>query len=141
LFDFETLSYPHKNNAIITEMRKFSVSSVIFVLVAVMLTNGIGISFKAEVFAHELDHIRQSLASNPGAHLDAHRNSAIMDDAELDAATHLCLHAAGQYQPFYFLRIALVPPLAGKETLTPYIASFLPDSIPESPYHPPRILA
>jgi hypothetical protein len=119
-------------------MRKLSASSVIFILVAVMLTNGISISFKPEVFAHELDHIRESLSSIPGMHLDSHRNSTIMDNAELDAATHLCLHAAGQYQPFYFLHIALVPPLTGKEILTPYIASFLPDSVPESPYHPPR---
>jgi hypothetical protein len=122
-------------------MKKFSASSVIFILVAVMLTNGIGISFQSEVFAHELDHVRQSLSANPEMHLDAHRSSVIMDNAELDAAAHLCLHAAGQYQPFYFLRIALVPPLAGKETLVPHIALFLPDLIPESPYHPPRIHA
>jgi hypothetical protein len=122
-------------------MRKFSASSMIFILVTVMLTNGIGISFQPEVFAHELDHVRQSLSANPEMHLDAHRDSVIMDDAELDAAAHLCLHAAGQYQPFYFLRIALVPPLAGKETLAPHRALFLPDLIPESPYHPPRIHA
>ncbi len=122
-------------------MRKFSASFVIFILVAVMLANGIGVSFKPEVFTHELDHLRQSLAFNPGMHLDAHRDSAIMDNADLDAATHLCLHAAGQYQPFYFLRIALVPPLAGKEILIPRIALFFPDSVPESPYHPPRIHA
>lgn len=125
----------------ITEMRKFSASSVIFVLVVVMLTNGIGISFQPEVFAHELDHVRQSLSANPEMHLDAHRNSVIMDNTELDAATHLCLHASGQYQPFYFLRIVLVPPLAGKETLAPHITPFLPDLIPESPYHPPRVHA
>lgn len=122
-------------------MRKFSASSVIFVLVVVMLTNGIGISFQPEVFAHELDHVRQSLSANPEMHLDAHRNSVIMDNTELDAATHLCLHASGQYQPFYFLRIVLVPPLAGKETLAPHITPFLPDLIPESPYHPPRVHA
>lgn len=122
-------------------MRKFSASSVIFILVVVMLTNGIGVSFQPEVFAHELDHVRQSLSADPEIHLDAHRSSVIMDNAELDAAAHLCLHAAGQYQPFYFLRITLVPPLAGKEMPAPHIALFLPDLIPESPYHPPRIHA
>ncbi len=118
-------------------MRKFSASSVILILVAVMLTNGIGISFNPEVFTHELDHVRQPLSSNPEMHLDAHRNSVVMDNAELDAATHLCLHAAGQYQPFCFLLIALMPPLEGKEILTSRISLFLPDSVLESPYRPP----
>ncbi|MBX3631035.1 MAG: hypothetical protein KF908_14240 [Nitrosomonas sp.] len=122
-------------------MKNFPASFVILILVAVMLTNGIGVSFKSEVFTHELDHLRQSLALNPEMHLDAHRDSVIMDNAELDAATHLCLHAAGQYQPFYFLLIALMPPLEGKEILTPRISLFLPDSVLESPYHPPRIHA
>jgi len=121
-------------------MRKLSVHSVIIFLVAVMLTNGIGISFKSEVFAHELDHARQSLSINPEMHLESHLTSVFMDGMELDAATHLCLHAAGQYQPFYFNLIATVPSFEGKEILTPYISSFLPDSIQESPYHPPRIL-
>lgn len=122
-------------------MRKFSASSVVFILVAIILANGIGISFKPEVFAHELDHVRQSLFSNPEIHLDAHRDSVVMDNAELDAATHLCLHAAGQYQPFYFLLITLMPPLEGREILTSRISLFLPDSVLESPYHPPRIPA
>jgi len=121
-------------------MGNLSAHSIIVILVTVMLTNGIGISFKPEVFAHELDHARQSLSSSPGMHLESHLNSVFMDDMELDAATHLCLHAAGQYQPFYFNLIATVPAFEGKETLVPYISSFLPDSIQESPYHPPRIL-
>lgn len=122
-------------------MKNFPASFVILILVAVMLANGIGVSFKPEVFAHELDHFRQSLALNPEMHLDAHRDSVIMDNAELDTATHLCLHAAGQYQPFYFLLIALMPPLEGKKILTPRISLFLPDLVLESSYHPPRIHA
>ncbi|MCB1935515.1 MAG: hypothetical protein KDF59_06205 [Nitrosomonas sp.] len=121
-------------------MRKLPAHSIIIILVAVMLTNGISISFKPEVFAHELDHARQSLSSNPEMHIESHLNSVFMDGMELDAATHLCLHAAGQYQPFYFNLIATVPPFEGKEIIEPYILSFLPDSVQESPYHPPRIL-
>jgi len=122
-------------------MLKLPVHATIVILIVVILTNGIGISFKPEVFAHELDHARQSLSSNPASHLEVHRNSVFIDNLELDAATHLCLHAAGQYQPFYFNLIATLPPLEGKEILVPHISSMLPDSILELPYHPPRILS
>ena len=122
-------------------MRKFSAYSLIFILIVTLLTNGIGISFKPEVFAHELDHVRQALSLNLETHLEAHRNSIFMEDMELDAATHLCLHAAGQYQPFYFIRITMIPPLEGKTSPIPHILLSLPDSILESPYHPPRALA
>lgn len=119
-------------------MQKTSDYVIFVALIATILTNGIGISFKSEVFTHELNHARQTLSANPEMHLDTHRNSSFMDDAELDVATHLCLHAAGQYQPFYFIRLALIPPPEGTVKFAAFILSFLPDSFLDSPFHPPR---
>ena len=41
----------------------------------------------------------------------------INDEGHLDAATHLCLHAAGQYQPFFFTSPPFVPASAGVEAI------------------------
>jgi len=112
------------------------------VLITALLVNSIGLSiaFKAEFFAHELDHIVQTLPSDPTTHLEAHHNVFFNNDAELDAIVHLCLHAAGQYQPFYFIRLSIASPqYESTAALTTYIPLIAPDSILESPYHPPRI--
>ncbi|WP_090332754.1 hypothetical protein [Nitrosomonas sp. Nm51] len=119
-------------------MRKSPVYLVIIALIVALLGNSFGISFKREVFTHELDHIRQALSPNPELHLQAHQNNVPTDGKGLDEATHLCLHAAGQYQPFYFIHISIPCLPASNEKLTVYIPLVLPDSVPESPYHPPR---
>ena len=119
-------------------MRKNPVYLVIIVLIVTLLGNNLGISFKGEVFTHELDHIRQALSPNPELHLQAHQSNVPTDGKELDEATHLCLHAAGQYQPFYFIHISIPPLLVSNEKLTVYTPLVLPDSVLESPYHPPR---
>ena len=122
-------------------MRKHSVYTVVLVLIVALLTNSIGISFKAETYTHELDHVRQVHSTHLETHLEAHQDSIVMDGTELDGETHLCPHAASQYQPFYFIRLPLVPCLpGGSEKLAGYIPLALPDSILESPYHPPRII-
>lgn len=75
----------------------------------------------------------------PDVHLELHH--ALDDSADLDAATHLCLHAAGQFQPFY-LPVSLQINTADVREMTPEIAdSFLPETVPDRLYHPPRLFS
>lgn len=119
-------------------MRKYSAYSVILMLVVSILTNGLSLSFRGEVFAHELDHIRQVMPADPAAHLEYHRNNVFLDGADLDAATHLCLHSAGQYQPFFFNSLPLISAQESAEVLAVFISSFFPDIIPDLLLRPPR---
>ena len=122
-------------------MRKYPAYPVILVLIVCILTNGLSLSFRGEVFAHELDHIRQVLSSNPATHLELHRNNVSRDGADLDAATHLCLHSAGQYQPFFFNSFPLILDQATTEVLTVFISAIIPETIPDLPLRPPRSIS
>ena len=119
-------------------MRKYSTYPIILMLIVCILTNGLSLSFKGEVFAHELDHIRQALSFDPATHLELHRNSVARDGVDLDAATHLCLHSAGQYQPFFFNSFPLIPDQIVAEALTVFISAIIPETIPDLPLRPPR---
>ena len=121
-------------------MRKYPAYAVIFVLIVSILTNGLSLSFRGEVFAHELDHIRQSLSADPATHLELHSNNVAWDGADLDAATHLCLHSAGQYQPFFFNSLPLLPDVLASEVVAVFVSSFIPEIIPDLPLRPPRNL-
>ena len=94
------------------------IHSVMLILFVTMLTNAFSWAFNGEVFAHELDHEHHVLSLDPTAHLEAHQHAALNDDGHLDAATHLCLHAAGQYQPFFFTPPLIVPASIGMEALS-----------------------
>ena len=122
-------------------MRRYSVYSVVVLLIVSMLTNGVSLSFRSEVFSHELDHIRYSLSADPAKHLEMHRNNTIWEGIELDAATHLCLHSAGQYQPFFFHFFPQLPDMAITETLNVFVSAMIPEAIPDLPLRPPRFLA
>lgn len=122
-------------------MKKRPAFAVILMLVVTLLTNGLSLSFRAEVFAHELDHIRQALSPNPETHLESHRHNVSRDGAELDAATHLCLHSAGQYQPFFFNSFPPVSDQIATEALTVFIFAIIPETIPDLPLRPPRIIS
>jgi len=119
-------------------MRKYPTYPVIFMLIVSILANGLSLSFRGEVFAHELDHIRQALFSDPASHLDLHRNNVARDGADLDAATHLCLHSAGQYQPFFFNSFPLIPDQIVAKILTAFVSAVIPETIPDLPLRPPR---
>ncbi|QOJ24467.1 MAG: hypothetical protein HRU78_13130 [Gammaproteobacteria bacterium] len=119
-------------------MRKYPAYAVIAMLIVSILTNGLSLSFRGEVFAHELDHIRQSLSADPALHLELHRNNVTWDGIELDASTHLCLHSAGQYQPFFFNSLPLLPDVIASEVVTVFLPSFIPETIPDLPLRPPR---
>lgn len=118
--------------------KRCHIYSVMLVLLVSMLTNAFGWAFNGEVFAHELDHEHHVLSSDPAAHLEAHHRDVFNDEGHLDAATHLCLHAAGQYQPFFFTAPPLVPASLGTEILIVFVSVTIPESIPDSPLHPPR---
>lgn len=121
-------------------MRKYSAYPIIFMLIVSILTNGLSLSFRGEVFAHELDHIRQSLSADPATHLELHRNNVSWEGVDLDAATHLCLHSAGQYQPFFFHSFPLIPDVVVTEVMAVFISSLIPETIPDLPLRPPRAL-
>ncbi len=112
--------------------------SFIFALLVSILTNAFGWAFNGEVFAHELDHEHHVLSLDPTAHLEAHQHALINDEGHLDAATHLCLHAAGQYQPFFFTPPPFVAASVGAEVLSTFVSIAFPESVPDSPLRPPR---
>lgn len=121
-------------------MRKYSAYPIIFMLIVSILTNGLSLSFRGEVFAHELDHVRQSLSADPATHLELHRNNVSWEGVDLDAATHLCLHSAGQYQPFFFHSFPLIPDVVVTEVMAVFVSSLIPETIPDLPLRPPRAL-
>ena len=121
-------------------MRKYSAYPIIFMLIVSILTNGLSLSFRGEVFAHELDHVRQNLSADPATHLELHRNNVSWNGVDLDAATHLCLHSAGQFQPFFFHSLPLVPDVIMTEVVAVFVSSFIPETIPDLLLRPPRLI-
>ena len=119
-------------------MNKRLIRPVIFALFVTILTTGFGWAFNGEVFAHELDRKHHALSIDPVALQEAHELEAFRDSKHVDAAIDLCLQAAGQYQPFFFTVPPLVPASIAMEALTRFVAVPVPESIPDSPLHPPR---
>lgn len=119
--------------------KRLTINSVILIFFVSMLTNTLGWSFNDKVFAHELDHHYHAalFTADPQKHLDLHH--ALGDNGELDAATHLCLHAAGQYQPFFVNSpLLIMASVAEAEILTVFVSEIIPESIPDSLFRPPR---
>jgi hypothetical protein len=119
-------------------MNRSHTRSVIVMLFVCMMTNAFSWAFNGEVFAHELDHEHHVLSLDPTAHLEAHQHALANDESHLDSATHLCLHAAGQYQPFFFTGPLIVPASTGMEVQAAFVFVAIPESIPDSPLRPPR---
>ncbi|SFJ07937.1 hypothetical protein SAMN05428978_10983 [Nitrosomonas sp. Nm34] len=122
--------------------KKLFINSVILIFFVSMLTNTFGWSFNDKVFAHELDHhYRAALFSaDPQKHIDLH--VALGDDGGvLDAATHLCLHAAGQFIPLFFNAPLIIPTYATKEALVSFISVIAPEFILDSLFRPPKNFA
>lgn len=120
-----------------SNMKKYSPVPVIFMLVVCILANGLSLSFRGEVFAHELDHARQVIPADPIKHLAMHRDSLAKEGIDLDAATHLCLHSAGQYQPFFFHSLPQVFKQVVAKTEIFFVSSVLPEIIPDPFLRPP----
>lgn len=118
--------------------KRHHIYSVMLILCVTMLTNAVSWAFSGEVFAHELDQEHHVLSIDPIAAIEAHQGAVLNEDGHLDAATHLCLHAAGQYQPLFFTAPLLVPASTGMDALAIFVSAIIPDSVLDSPLHPPR---
>ncbi len=119
-------------------MNKRLIYPIMLVLFVSMTTNAFSWAFNGEIFAHELDHRHHVLSVDPMAHLEAHHHTSSSGESELDAATHLSLHAFGQYSPFFSHAPLLVPASLDREVLSVFVPVNVPESIPDSPLHPPR---
>lgn len=118
--------------------RSYLIKTVYLLFIMAMLTNTLGWSFNSKVYTHELEHLLYSelFTANPENHRELHRE--LSDNGEIDAATHLCLHAAGQCQPFYFnpiITAVIVPSMI--ETLLASDSKLLPEIILEAFLRPP----
>ncbi|MEO7464085.1 MAG: hypothetical protein ABIV42_01260 [Nitrosospira sp.] len=118
-------------------MAKHFIHPVIFVLLVGVLTNAVGWAFNGEVFNHELEGEHHVLSLDQTAHLKAHQHDVSNAEGHGDAS-HFCLHASGHYQPFFFNAPLLVPVSIGREVLIAFVSAIVPESIPDSPLHPPR---
>jgi hypothetical protein len=117
---------------------KKSAQAIIFALFVSLLMNAVDWAFNGEVFAHELDRAHHVISLDPAAHIEEHRRAINNDDGHSDAATHLCLHAAGQYQPLFFSSPLFVPHSTGREVFSAFISINLPEFRANSPLRPPR---
>ena len=112
--------------------------SVIFALLVSLLTSAFSWAFDGAVSAHELDHERHVLATDPASHLDLHRQSDPDGDADLDAATHLYMHAVGHLQPYFPRTEVLVALVTRPQLQARFIPAFCPDFVRDLPLRPPR---
>lgn len=118
--------------------RPYLIKTVCLLFIMTILTNTLGWSFNSKVYTHELEHLRYSelFTGNPENHRELHRD--LSDNGEIDAATHLCLHSAGQYQPFYFNPIITVIIVANMlETTLVRVSCLLPEITLETFLRPP----
>lgn len=119
--------------------KQLTINSIILIFFVSMLTNTLGWSFNDKVITHELEHHHHAalFTADPQKHLELHH--ALADNGELDAATHLCLHAAGQFQPFFlnapFKFIALI---SKAKALAVFVSTIIPESLPDPFFRPPR---
>ncbi|MDP1558858.1 MAG: hypothetical protein Q8K59_04755 [Nitrosomonas sp.] len=114
------------------------INSVIVLLFVSLLTNAFGWTFHGEAFAQGLDDHQYTLSFTPVKEVELRQHNDMTDDKNLDFITHLCLHAAGQYQPFYFTLPPLLPAADGKEILAVFFPVTVPESVLDSPFRPPR---
>ena len=119
------------------DMKKRYLQPVIFALLVGVLTNACGWGFNSEVFAHELDHAHHVHSLDPAAHLEAHHQTEADDEDHLDAGP--IYSTCGRTISAIFLHAAIDPTRFGAiEVLTVFVPATIPDSILDSPLHPPR---
>ncbi|HRQ07902.1 MAG TPA: hypothetical protein PLI91_02925 [Nitrosomonas europaea] len=118
---------------------------ILLILFVSLLTNAVAWSFHQEIFKHELDHFHVSHrfdhhhsyhdhAADTGFH--QHHDETLDNDP--DFTDHLILHAAGQFQPFYFILLPIIPSLPGKENIPGFFPAGIPESTLDLPFRPPR---
>lgn len=99
-----------------------AVRSVILTLLVTMLTSGI------------------AWALDPTAHLDLHDQDQPDSGTDIDAATHLFLHAGGHVQPFCLSIDLPVVAGAGCEARAVFMLAFVPEPTRAPLLRPPRDL-
>ncbi|MXS84757.1 hypothetical protein ABO04_02210 [Nitrosomonas sp. HPC101] len=115
-----------------------TVRLIVLAFLVSMLANTFGWSFNGKMFTHELahHHHRKLFLINPDVHLELHH--ALDGSVDLDAATHLCLHAASQLQAFYPPPLLQINVVDIGEAVLEIVDSTFPETIPDRLYHPPR---
>jgi len=114
---------------------------IILTLLVSMLANTFGWSFNGKVFAHELSHLhyKELFLIYHDKHLELHQT--LDGSMELDAATHLCLHAAGQFQPFYLYLTLQITAVAVEEIMAANMIDTFRKLAPDPFFRPPRFFS
>ena len=106
---------------------------VVVVLLVSLLANALAWAFQGEVFIHELDYYKQLTAQT--IQQEDHQGNELSDEKSSNFSAHICLSAA--YQLFFFTKLPLFIPIAGKEVLANFILLQVPESFLGSPFRPP----
>lgn len=114
---------------------------IILTLLVSMLANTFGWSFNDKVFTHELSHLHHEklFLIYPDKHLELHQT--LDGSMELDVATHLCLHAAGQFQPFYLYLTLQITTIAVEEIMAASMTDAFQKLAPDPFFRPPRFFS
>jgi len=116
--------------------RFLAINSVVFMLLASLLTNGLAAAFHGEVFVHEFGYNHQHTHSTAETTHTEHPHNEFYEEKNLNHSVHICFSAV--LHPILFTKLPLVPTAAGKEILTESISFQIQTSIPDLPFHPPR---
>ncbi|MBY0378346.1 MAG: hypothetical protein K2Q33_07280 [Gammaproteobacteria bacterium] len=106
---------------------------VVFVLLVSLLVNALTWAFQGEVFIHELDYYKQLTAQT--IQQEDHQGNELSDEKSSNFSVEICLCAACQL--FFFTKLPLFVPIAGKEVLANFILLQVPESFLGSPFRPP----
>lgn len=114
---------------------------IVLTFLVSMLANTFGWSFNSKIFAHELAHLHHGelFLMYPDKHLELHQT--LDSTIDWDAATHLCLHAAGQFQPFYLHPALQIVTVATREVMVESVVNAFPESVPDPFFRPPRFFS
>lgn len=114
---------------------------IVLIFLVSMLANTFGWSFNSKIFTHELAHLHHGelFLIYPDKHLELHQT--LDSTIDWDAATHLCLHAAGQFQPFYLYSALQIVTIATREVMVESVVNAFPESAPDPFFRPPRFFS
>jgi hypothetical protein len=109
----------------------------IFSLGLCILSNSLVWAFSGEVFNHAIKNEHHVLSLDPLAHSEVHQHDPSKDHNNSNPATH-CVHAAGQYLPFFFYSTIEIFSAVEKEVLNSFISTVFPEVFLDSPLRPPK---
>ncbi len=118
--------------------RFFTINSVVLILFVSLLTNGFTAAMYGEIFMHESNHCHQHSPSVEEITHGEYPHNRLAEEENLDLSVHTCFNTV--YLPLLLTKLPLLPTVDGKETLAQFIYFQIPESTPDSPFHPPRTL-